>query len=132
MSVWLAPKPIVLDTWVREILDSVTADPETDSSDCILDPVLVRFDACAELADQPTHFAESMSKRGMTAIQGWAAGFSHACGQFGSHWSGKSAGADDRVIMKRVSNAVATSLDAAELKILGQWIEARDRRNTLR
>lgn len=110
----------------------MTADPETDRSDRILDLVLAHFDACAELADQPTHFAESMSKRGMTAMQDRAAGFSHACGQSGSHWSGKSAGADDRVIMKRVSNAVATSLDAAEPKILGQWVEARDRRNTLR
>jgi len=34
--------------------------------------------------------------------------------------------------MKRVSNAAATGFDATELKILGQWVEARQRRNTRR
>jgi hypothetical protein len=91
---------------------------------------MMRANACVDQANDPAQFAAAMSKRSKMAMRDWATGFSYACGQFRSSWPAKSTGSDDRAMMERVSDAIATGFSAPEIKLLSQWIAARHAQNT--
>jgi len=130
MSITLAPKLIAPNRWLPEILGSAIASLGPDSIQRFADLIMMRANACIEQASQPALFAAAMSKRNSMATRDWATGFSHACGQFRASWPAKSTAPDDRAMMQRVSDAMATGFSPADVKTLSQWVAARHDRNT--
>lgn len=130
MSITIAPMLIAPNRWLPEILGNAIATLEPDTIQRFADLIMFRANASVDQASQPAQFTAAMSKRNKMAMRDWAAGFSYACGQFRSSWPAKSTFPDDRAMMARVSDAMATGFSAAELKTLSQWLAARDARNT--
>jgi hypothetical protein len=129
MSVTIAPKVIAPGRWLPEILGSAIGNLTPDSIQRFADLILMRANACVDQANEPAEFTGAMSGRSQMAMRDWAAGFSHACEHFRSSWPAKSTAPDDRAMMQRTADAMATGFSAAELKSLGQWIVARHDRN---
>jgi len=129
MSVTVAPKVIAPNSWLPEILGSAVGNLTQDSIQRFADLILMRANACADQANEPAEFTGAISGRSQMAMRDWAAGFSHACGQFRSSWPAKSTAPDDRAMKQRVADAMATGFSPAELKSLGLWIAARHDRN---
>jgi len=129
MSVTVAPKVIAPNSWLPEILGSAVGNLTPDSIQRFADLILMRANACADQANEPAEFTGAISGRSQMAMRDWAAGFSHACGQFRSSWPAKSTAPDDRAMKQRVADAMATGFSPAELKSLGLWIAARHDRN---
>jgi yecA family protein len=129
MSVTIAPKVIAPNRWLPEILGSAIGNLTPDSIQRFADLILMRANACVDQANKPAEFTAAMSGRSQMAMRNWAAGFSHACEHFRSSWPAKSTAPDDRAMMQRAADAMATGFSAAELKSLGQWIAARHDRN---
>lgn len=129
MSVTIAPKVIAPNRWLPEILGSAIGNLTSDSIQRFADLILMRANACVDQAKEAAEFSAAMSARSQMAMRDWAAGFSYACGHFRSSWPAKSTGPDDRAMMQRVADAMATGFSAAEVKALSQWIAARHNRN---
>lgn len=129
MSVTVAPKVIAPNRWLPEILGSAIGNLTSDSIQRFADLILMRANACLDQAKEAAEFSAAMSARSQMAMRDWAAGFSYACGHFRSSWPAKSTGPDDRAMMQRVADAMATGFSAAEVKALSQWIAARHNRN---
>lgn len=130
MSVTVAPKIIAPNRWLPEILGGAMASLDPMSIQRFADLILMRANACVELAEEPKAFAASMTKRGSMAMRDWAAGFSYACQMFKSSWSAKSTSRDDRAMMERVSDAIETGFSGPDAKLLGLWLAARHDQNT--
>jgi yecA family protein len=129
MSVTLAPKLIAPKRWLPEILGNAVASLTPDSIQRFADLILMRANACVEQAEDPTEFVAAMSMRSAMSARDWAAGFSYARRQFRSSWPAKSTTHDDRSMIHRLSDAMATGFSAAEVKTLGQWITDRHEQN---
>jgi hypothetical protein len=129
MSATIAPKVIAPNRWLPEILGSAIGNLTSDSIQRFADLILMRANACLDQAKEAAEFSAAMSARSQMAMRDWAAGFSYACGHFRSSWPAKSTGPDDREMMQRVADAMATGFSAAEVKALSQWIAARHNRN---
>ena len=129
MSATIAPKVIAPNRWLPEILGSAIGNLTSDSIQRFADLILMRANACLDQAKEAAEFSAAMSARSQMAMRDWAAGFSYACGHFRSSWPAKSTGPDDRAMMQRVADAMATGFSAAEVKALSQWIAARHNRN---
>lgn len=129
MAITLAPKMIAPNRWLPEILGSAVAGLTSDSLQRFADLILMRANASVEQAESPAEFAAAMSRRSSMAERDWAAGFSYATGHFRSSWPAKSTTHDDRAMIHRISDAMATGFTASEVQTLGQWISARHEHN---
>lgn len=89
----------------------------------------MRANASVEQAEGPAEFAAAMSRRSSMAARDWAAGFSYATGHFRSSWPAKSTTHNDRAMIHRISDAMATGFTGSEVKTLEQWISARHEHN---
>ena len=130
MSITLAPKLIAPNRWLPEILGNAMANLEPGTIQRFADLIMLRANACVDQANVPAQFFAAMSKRNKMAMRDWATGFSYACGQFRSSWPAKSTTPDDRAMMERALDAMATGFSASDIKILSQWIDARHAQNT--
>jgi hypothetical protein len=130
MSITLAPKMITPNRWLPEILGRAIASLGPDTIQRFADLILMRANACVDVAPRPAEFAAAMSRRSSMAMRDWAAGFSSACDQFRSSWPAKSTSRDDRAMMERVSDAMSTGFSPPDAKLLSLWIAARHDQNT--
>jgi hypothetical protein len=130
MSITMAPKLVAPNRWLPEILGGAIASLKPDTIQRFADLILMRANACVDVAPRPADFAASLMKRSSGAMQDWAAGFSSACGKFKSSWPAKSTSRDDHAMIERVSDAMATGFSASDAKLLSQWIAARHDQNT--
>ncbi len=129
MSITLAPKLIVPNKWLPEILGSAIANLGPDSIQRFADLIMLHANTCVAEAGMPAEFTGSMAKRSKRAMRDWATGFSYAYGQFRSSWPTKKTTADDRAMINQVSDAMATGFSAAGLKTLSLLIAARHDQN---
>ena len=129
MSVTLAPKIVMPDRWLPEIVGSAVASLTPDSIQRFVDLIMMRANGCVERAEDPSQFAAEMAKRSKTAACDWAAGFTYASGQFRSSWPAKATAPDDLAMIHLVSDAMSTGFEATQLKTLSQWVAARHDQN---
>ncbi|MEI4233938.1 UPF0149 family protein [Roseovarius sp. D22-M7] len=129
MSVSLAPKPISPSQWLQDLMGAVISNLNDDTFQRFVDLIMMRTNASLDQADTEDGVAVALSARSEVARQDWAAGFSHACGEFKSSWPAKLTAPDDRTMIKRVSTAAQTGFSPVELKIVSQWIAARHNQN---
>lgn len=129
MSITVAPKLIAPNRWLPEILGGAIASIKPDTIQRFADLILMRANACVDVAPRPADFAALMMKRSSGAMRDWAAGFHAACGKFKSSWPAKSTSRDDHAMIERVSDAMATGFSASDAKLLSQWVAARHEQN---
>ena len=131
MAILLAPKMIAPNLWLPEIVNSAMAALRPGTIQRFIDLIMMRATRTFEQACNNDLFCAVMAKRSKMATRDWAAGFSHGCDRFRSHWPAKLTGPDDRAMINRVSDAMSTGFTDPERRDLGRWIEARRARNDL-
>lgn len=132
MGAILAPKVVPPNSWVSAILDMVATTFDPNKIDRFLELMVIRANGALQQATSREAFDKAMAKRSKKAMGNWAAGFSHSHDHFHSAWPSRSLGADDRALIQLIARTGAQGFTKEDIKLLGQWVVARDEKNRRR
>ncbi|PTX41317.1 yecA family protein [Gemmobacter caeni] len=113
----IAPKVIMPNQWLPRILDAVLPRIDPSRFQRFMDLLMMRAQAVAEIASEPTDLAASIYSRSKKGQGDWASGFSEALDRFRSAWPKKGMTKEDRRLIE-IGAAGVAGVDLSELAAL--------------